>query len=113
MAHGTPPQRGLMSGAVSLPRIQTRETLGRRSGVHEPNHSAMGPAPQFLLFECLYKSFALFSIDWTVFLLMISRGSLCILDTSFLLLLEVGNIFFYSVIYFLTSLRVFYDEVLS
>uniref|UniRef100_A0A9L0RGG0 Single-strand-selective monofunctional uracil-DNA glycosylase 1 n=1 Tax=Equus caballus TaxID=9796 RepID=A0A9L0RGG0_HORSE len=40
-----PPQRGLMSGAMSVPRIHTSETLGHRSGVREVNHSATGLAP--------------------------------------------------------------------
>ena len=31
--------------AMSTPRIQTGETLGRQSGVCKPNHSATGPAP--------------------------------------------------------------------
>ena len=44
VACGMPPQRGLMSGAMSTPRIQTSETLGRHSGVRELNHSATGPA---------------------------------------------------------------------
>ena len=38
------PQRGLMSGAMSVPRIRTGETLRRRSGVRELNHLATGPA---------------------------------------------------------------------
>ena len=37
-----PPQHGLMSGAMSMPRIQTLE---RRSEAHELNHLATGPAP--------------------------------------------------------------------
>ena len=41
---GTLPQRGLTSSAMSAPRIQT---LGRRSGARELNHSAMEPAPGF------------------------------------------------------------------
>ncbi|XP_070341621.1 D-aminoacyl-tRNA deacylase 1 isoform X1 [Equus asinus] len=51
VACGTLPQRGLTSSAVSTPRtptaprIPTCETLGRRSGAHELNHSATGPAP--------------------------------------------------------------------
>ena len=40
-----PPQRGLMRGAVSPPRIRT---LGRRGGARELNHSATEPA------QCLY-----------------------------------------------------------
>ena len=42
---GMPPQYGLMSGAMSAPRIQTSETLGFQSGVRELNHSATGLAP--------------------------------------------------------------------
>ena len=48
-----PPQHGLMSGAMSSPRIQTGETLGRRSGAHELNHSATGPAPPFFKSLCV------------------------------------------------------------
>ena len=43
-----PPQHGMMSRAMSAPRIQTGETLGRRSGVWELNHLATGPAPELL-----------------------------------------------------------------
>ena len=43
------PQRGLMSSAMSTPRIQTSETLGHWSGGHELNHSATGLAPPLLL----------------------------------------------------------------
>ena len=49
MACGTPPQCGLMRGAMSAPMIQTSETLGCRSGVRELNHSATGPAPRFVI----------------------------------------------------------------
>ena len=38
-----------MSGAMSVPRIQTGETLGSRSLARELNHSAMGPAPYSIL----------------------------------------------------------------
>uniref|UniRef100_A0A9L0JLB2 Prostaglandin E synthase 3 n=1 Tax=Equus asinus TaxID=9793 RepID=A0A9L0JLB2_EQUAS len=41
----TLPQHGLTSGAMSAPRIQTGETLGRCSRARELNHSATGPAP--------------------------------------------------------------------
>ena len=44
VACGTPPQHGLMSGAMSAPRIRTGETLGRCSGACKLNHWAMGPA---------------------------------------------------------------------
>ena len=37
-----PPQRGLMNSAVSVPRIQTGETLGHRSPVGELKRLAMG-----------------------------------------------------------------------
>ena len=40
-----PPQHGPMSGGMSAPRIQSSETLGRRSRAHELNHLATGPAP--------------------------------------------------------------------
>ena len=51
VACGTLPQRGLMSSAMSVPRIRTNKTLCRQhcaacSGVHELNHSATGSAPQ-------------------------------------------------------------------
>ena len=47
------PQHGLMSGAMSIPRIRTGETLGRRSGAHELNHSAAGLTPDgyFLILD--------------------------------------------------------------
>ena len=44
VACGMPPHHGLMSSAMSAPRIQTGETLGHRSRAHELNHSATGPA---------------------------------------------------------------------
>ena len=44
----TLPQHGLISSAVSAPRIQTGEILGCRSGVCELNRSATGPAPAVL-----------------------------------------------------------------
>ena len=47
MARGTLPQRGLMSNAMSAPRIQTAETLGRCSRAWELNRSAAGPAPKY------------------------------------------------------------------
>ena len=46
---GTPPQHGLMSGAMSMPGIRTHKTLGCRSGAHKLNHSATGLAPQLLI----------------------------------------------------------------
>ena len=49
MAHGTPPQHGLMSGAMSTPRIRTSETLGRHRGAGELNHLAVGQPPIFFL----------------------------------------------------------------
>ena len=45
---GMPPQLGLMSGAMSAPRIRTRETLGHWSRACELNHSPQGQ-PRFLL----------------------------------------------------------------
>ena len=41
------PQRGLMSSAMSAPRIPTGESLCRRSGAHELNQWTTGPAPHF------------------------------------------------------------------
>ena len=46
MACGTLPQRGLMCGAMSAPRMRTGETLGCQSGACELNHWATGPAPR-------------------------------------------------------------------
>ena len=40
-----PLQHGLMSGAMSAPRIWTGETLGRQSGARELNYSATGLTP--------------------------------------------------------------------
>ena len=45
MPCGTPSQHGLMSGARTVPRIQTGKTTGCQSGVCKPNHSATGLAP--------------------------------------------------------------------
>ena len=45
VACGMLPQHGLMSGAMSAPRIWTGETLGPRSGGHELNHWATELAP--------------------------------------------------------------------
>ena len=47
---GMPPQHGLMSSAVSAPRIWTGETLGHWSRGSELNHSATKPAPGSILF---------------------------------------------------------------
>ena len=44
------PQHGLMSGAMSAPRIRTGETLGRQSGARELNYSATGRAPYVWFF---------------------------------------------------------------
>ena len=40
-----------MSGAMSTPRIQTYETLGRQSGALELNHSATRPSPRLDFFR--------------------------------------------------------------
>ena len=48
-----PLQRGLMSSAMSAPKIRTGKTLGCRSGAREISHSAMGPAPA----ECFIVQF--------------------------------------------------------
>ena len=53
-----PPQHGLMSSAMSAPRIQTGETLGHRSGVRKLNHSAVGPAPIPEFFNCAVFNFS-------------------------------------------------------
>ena len=45
MACGTPPQRGLTSGAMSAPRIQTGETLATTVEC-QLHHLATGPAPE-------------------------------------------------------------------
>uniref|UniRef100_A0A5F5PSX9 D-aminoacyl-tRNA deacylase n=1 Tax=Equus caballus TaxID=9796 RepID=A0A5F5PSX9_HORSE len=49
VACGTPPQSDLTNGAMSMPRIQTGETLGCCSGARELNHSTTGLAPIFNL----------------------------------------------------------------
>uniref|UniRef100_A0A9L0SN47 Chromosome 11 open reading frame 98 n=1 Tax=Equus caballus TaxID=9796 RepID=A0A9L0SN47_HORSE len=41
----TPPQRDLMSGAMSVPRIQTDEALGGGSGARKFNHSVLRGRP--------------------------------------------------------------------
>ena len=49
-----PPQHGdgmLMSGAGSVLRILTGETLDHRSRAHELYHSTTGPAPSFSFFK--------------------------------------------------------------
>src|SRR3712207_7658960 len=43
-SHGTPPQCGLISSAMSASRIRTNKTLGHRSRARELNHSAAGLA---------------------------------------------------------------------
>ena len=55
VACGMPPQHGLMSGAMSTPRIRTYKTLGRRSRACQLNHLAMGPALTIVLRHCLNK----------------------------------------------------------
>ena len=55
VACGPPPQHGLMSGAMSEPRIWTDETLGGRSRARELNHSASGPAPDTLTLHSLQE----------------------------------------------------------
>ena len=68
MLCGTPPQHGLMSGAVFVSRIRTSETLGCRSRAHELNHLAMGPAPKasFLCaWYCPSKMYVTSSLGWT------------------------------------------------
>ena len=45
-----PPQHGLMSGAMSAPRIRTGETLGCQSRVCELYHLVMAAGPIFLFF---------------------------------------------------------------
>ena len=49
------PQRGLMSGAMSAPRIRTSGTPGHGSGALELNHSAMGPTLICLLNLLIYR----------------------------------------------------------
>ena len=53
------PQQGVMSGAMSVPRIRT---LGRRSGACELNHSAMEPAPLAKISILSFISINIFSI---------------------------------------------------
>ena len=60
MSRGRLLQHGLMSGATSVPRIQTGKTLGCLSGAHELNHSVPGPASELDIFKkqhgCLLRS---------------------------------------------------------
>ena len=49
VACGTLSRHGLMSSAMSVPKIRTGDTLGCWSGVHRLNHSTMGPAPNYSL----------------------------------------------------------------
>ena len=61
-----PPQHGLMSGAMSVPRIRVSEALGHQSRVCKPNHSATGPAPNSC---CKQKcSFLKRDTPWVCFL---------------------------------------------
>ena len=57
------PQHGLTTGAMSVPRIWTGETLGCRSRVHELNHSATGPAPRHCVKVSLFYPYNL-SVIW-------------------------------------------------
>ena len=59
VACGMPLQHGLMSGAMSTPRIQTGETLGHQSRVHKLNHLATGPAPapKFFIYSFMASYF--------------------------------------------------------
>ena len=58
---GTPPQRGLMNGAMSAPRIQIGESLGCQSRVCKLNCSARGPASRFLFLRCTFLFYHLHS----------------------------------------------------
>ena len=58
-----PPQHGLMSGAMSVPRIRTSETLGHQSQARELNHSAPGPAPPAELWRCVASLASAFWCD--------------------------------------------------
>ena len=61
VACGTLPQHGLMSSAMSVPRIRTYETLGCLSRACKLSHWATGPAPSqsFLMKSIihLYKNY--------------------------------------------------------
>ena len=50
-------QHDSMSGAMSVPRIRTGETLGRRSGARELNHSATGPALRIVSISFFFPAF--------------------------------------------------------
>ena len=64
-----PPQRGLMSGAMSSPRIRT---LGRRSKAHELNHSATEPAPDDY-FKFKFKEDSLFYLIFHIHPILLLR----------------------------------------
>ena len=53
VACGMPPQHGSMSGAMSVPRIWTGETLGCQSRGSKRNHLATGPTPLLTFFAYL------------------------------------------------------------
>ena len=57
---GMLPHHRLRSGAMSMPRIQTRETLGRQRRMLKLNHSATGPAPTKQFEESLSKNKKIF-----------------------------------------------------
>ena len=61
-----PLQHGLMSSALSTPRVWTGETLGCPCRARELNHSAMGQAPPgtVLIFVFLKISLLLFSLNF-------------------------------------------------
>ena len=50
VACGTPPQRGLMSSVMSVPRLRTKETLGRLQRSARTQPLGHGASPSDLLF---------------------------------------------------------------
>ena len=77
MACGMPPQHGLMSGAMSAPRISTHKTLGCRSRAHKLNRSATGPAPGTYIFVRSMPAFStsnFFHFSLSMFYVFLPKG---------------------------------------
>ena len=72
-----PPHRGLMSSAVSVPRIQTGETLGLQSRAHELKHLAPRPAPRRIFLNFFGNTFFSSPIPFYRFLWWKQEGLHC------------------------------------
>ena len=59
-----PPQHGLMSCAMCVPRIPTGKTLGCQSRARELNHSAMRLAPVAIILVCTCRMSSTESSMW-------------------------------------------------